>query len=136
MQGIKRVLGEVILQGNDIQAYVEQSRRRLFALLQPRVPVRTRVSFDNTASTAETVIDIETGDRTGLLYDIARSLSIMGVDIRSARIMTDARRVRDAFYIQKNNGRIEDPALLASLRTGVEQAIHGVSALENKGDLG
>ncbi|HPO15180.1 MAG TPA: [protein-PII] uridylyltransferase [Candidatus Hydrogenedentes bacterium] len=135
-QGLKRVLGEVILHGDDIQAYVEQSRRRLFALLQPRVPVRTRVGFDNTASTTETVVDIETGDRTGLLYDIARSLSIMGVDIRSARIMTDARRVRDAFYIQKNDGRIEDPAVLASLRTGVEQAIHGVSALENKGDLG
>ncbi len=132
-QGVKQVLTDVLVGGKEIQACVEQSRRRLFALLQPRVPMRTRVSFDNSASATETVIDIETGDRTGLLYDIARALSLMGADILSARIMTDARRVRDAFYIQMNNGRIEDSAVLSVLRTGVEQAIHGAPAVENKG---
>ncbi len=134
-QGVKRVLGEVILQGKDIETYVEQSRRRLFALLQPLVPVRTRIDFDNTASQSETVIDIETGDRTGLLYDISRSLSLMGVDIQSARIMTDARRVRDAFYVQQNGGRIEEPAVMAEIRSGLEQAIHPILAADNKGEV-
>lgn len=133
--GVKRVLADVILQGKDIEAFVEQSRRRLFALLQPRVPVRTSVEFDNTASHTETVVDIETGDRTGLLYDIARSLSLMGVDILSARIMTDARRVRDAFYIQRNGGRIEDAGTQAEIRAGLAQAIHPILAVENKGEV-
>jgi hypothetical protein len=73
-------------EGREIREYVEQSRRRLFALLQPRIPVRTRVEFDNHSSKSHTVIDVETGDRTGLLYDIVRSMAENGLDISTARI--------------------------------------------------
>lgn len=132
-QGVGRVLREVTLEGRSIQTYVEQSRRRLFALLQPRAPIRTRVGFDNTASATDTVIDIETGDRTGLLYDIARALSGMGVDILSARIMTDARRVRDAFYVRLNNAKIEDYATQTSIRNGLQEAILPAITADTKG---
>lgn len=132
-QGVARVLREVILEGRDIRGYVEHSRRRLFALLQPRVPIRTRIEFDNTASATDTVIDIETGDRTGLLYDIARALSGMGVDILSARIMTDARRVRDAFYVRLNNKKIEDYATQNAIRNGLQEAVLPAMTADAKG---
>ena len=132
-QDLGRVLREVILEGRDIRGYVEHSRRRLFALLQPRAPIRTRIEFDNTASATDTVIDIETGDRTGLLYDIARALSGMGVDILSARIMTDARRVRDAFYVRLNNAKIEDYATQTAIRNGLQEAILPAMTADTKG---
>ena len=135
-QGFEQVLRAVLLQREDIQHYVDRSRRRLFALLQPRVPVRTRVEFDNEASRTDTVIDIETGDRTGLLYDIARALTAMDVDICSARIMTDARRVRDAFYVRKSEAKLEDESLQGAVRAGLVEAIQPVAAAEDKGGTG
>jgi [protein-PII] uridylyltransferase len=105
---IERVLRSVILEGRDIQEFVDESRRRLFALLQPRIPVPTLIEFDNDTSRSHTVVDIETGDRTGLLYDITRAMAGLGLDIANARITTDARRVRDAFYVSLGMMKIVD----------------------------
>lgn len=132
---VSRVLRRVLLEEGDIQQYVDQSRKRLFALLQPRVPVRTRIEFDNLSSSTDTVIDIETGDRTGLLYDMARALAAMGVDIQTARIMTDARRVRDSFYVRMNHGKLLDTETQMAVRNGLEEAIQPLAAAGSKGGL-
>lgn len=131
----EKVLRAVLLDGKDAEEYVEKSRRRLFALLQPRHPVPTRVAFDNASSRRYTVIDIETGDRTGLLYDITRSMAKAGLDISSALIVTDARHVRDSFYVTKDNAKIETMELQAAIREELEQAIHPKPAVEMKGEL-
>jgi [protein-PII] uridylyltransferase len=133
-ESVHRVLESVLVEGRDIQHFVEQSRRRIFALLQPRVPLRTRIEFDNEASATDTVIDVETGDRTGLLYDIARAMSQMGMDIFTARIMTDARRVRDAFYVRLNDAKILDSETQSAIRAGLQEAIHPAAAVDSKGD--
>lgn len=134
-RAVERVLRTVLIEGKDVQSFVDQSRRRLFALLQPRVPVPTRIEFDNRASATHTVIDIETGDRTGLLYDIASAMSAFGLDITSARIMTDVHRVRDAFYVRLNNEKITDETTQAAIRSGLEQAIRPIMAVESKGGI-
>jgi [protein-PII] uridylyltransferase len=128
------VLRKTLLEGQDIQDYVEKSRRRLFALLQPVIPVETRIDFDNASSLSQTVIDIRTGDRTGLLYDIARAIADAGMDISTARIVTDARRVRDSFYVSMNGNKVESRELQDSVRAAVHQAIHPRAVLESKGE--
>ncbi len=122
-RAVDKLLREVLRDGKDVGQCVDQSRQRLFALLQPRVPVPTGVKFDNTASGTDTVIDIETGDRTGLLYDMARALTETGVDILSARIMTDARRVCDAFYVRMGNGKITDNGAQEAVRRALSEAV-------------
>ena len=129
----EKILRSVLLDGVDIREIVEQSRRKLFALLQPRVPVRTRIEFDNNASRTDTVIDVLTGDRTGLLYDIAGYFSAMGVDLYSARIVTDARHARDAFYVRQDDGKIEDEEAQAALRKGLLKVIERESEANTKG---
>jgi [protein-PII] uridylyltransferase len=69
------------------------------------------------------VIDVETGDRTGLLYDIARALARQGVDLTSARIVTDARHVRDSFYVRRRLAKIEAPEDQDVLREALLEAI-------------
>ncbi len=59
-----------------------------------------QVTINNTASGADTVVEIETRDRHGLLYDIACTLREEGLDIRAAKINTQGLRVIDSFYIQ------------------------------------
>ena len=120
----ENVLRAIIVEGEDVQAFVDTSRRRLFALLQPRIPVRTKIAFDNESSRTYTVIDIETGDRTGLLYDIARAMTDEGLYISASRIVTDAHRVRDSFYVALENAKIEDEAAQARIRERLHRAIH------------
>ncbi|MBI4558719.1 MAG: [protein-PII] uridylyltransferase [Candidatus Hydrogenedentes bacterium] len=131
--GIEQILRAALLDGEDIRHYVERSRRRLFALLQPRIPVRTRIDFDNHSSRTCTVIDIETGDRTGLLYDLARTMAEEGLNIVTARIVTDARRVRDSFYVTLNGTKIDDETKQEQLREVIHHAIHPRAAVETKG---
>ncbi len=130
--GFERVMRAVLLKGQDIQLYVDRSRRGLFALLQPHIPVPTRVTFDNESSRTHTVMDIETGDRTGLLYDVTRSMTSLGLDISSARIVTDARRVRDSFYVTKEGSKIEQLELQEAIRRGLQEAIHADVSATNK----
>lgn len=111
VEALKRVLIHVILENGDIQEYVDKSRRRLFALAHPAPNVKPLISIDNTASPVESVIDIVAGDRTGLLYDIAHTLSEMGIDFRAAHIVTDVGRARDAFYVRMNGSKLEEEKL-------------------------
>lgn len=133
LAGVEQVLRDVLLGRGNIQEHVDRSRKRLFALLQPRVPVQTRIEFDNHSSSTQTVIDIETGDRTGLLYDITRAMAEIGLDIATARIVTDARRVRDSFYVTKDSVKIEEPVLQNTVREAVHNAIHPRAAADVKG---
>lgn len=124
VKSVERLLGEVLLDGKSIQEYVERSRHRLFALLQPRIPVQTRIDFDNHSSRQQTVIDIQTGDRTGLLYDITRAIAEANLDIATARIVTDARRVRDSFYVSGVSGKVIEESEQEAVRRMIHQAIH------------
>ncbi len=131
---VTQVLRAVLLENEDVQGFVDRARRRLFALLQPRIPIQTRVEFDNDSSRGHTIIDIESGDRTGLLYDITRAMTELGLDIATARIVTDARRVRDSFYVTQNNRKIDDEEVLASIRDGILHAIHPRAVADTKGE--
>ncbi|MCH7910177.1 MAG: [protein-PII] uridylyltransferase, partial [Candidatus Hydrogenedentes bacterium] len=129
----KKVLTDVLSGVKSLEDYLEESQRRIFRLLHPPVPIRTNIQFDNTASRRYTVIDIMTGDRTGLLYDIAHALTEHGLDIASARIVTDARRVRDSFYIALNHEKVTDTELQAEIEESLRAAIHARPLAETKG---
>lgn len=131
---VESVLQAVLLGNEGVQAYVDRSRRRLFALLQPRVAATTRISFDNDSSRTHTVIDVETGDRTGLLYDITRAMADAGLDIATARIVTDVRRVRDSFYVTLHGHKLDNAQTKAEIREVIHNAIHPRTLAETIGE--
>ena len=63
-----------------------------------RVP--TNISFDNEGSDIYTIIEVDTRDRPGLLYDLTRCLSENHVYIASAVIATYGEQVVDTFYVK------------------------------------
>lgn len=58
------------------------------------------IKLNNDASGTDTVVEIETRDRHGLLYDIATTFREEGLDIRAAKINTQGLRAIDSFYVQ------------------------------------
>ena len=85
-------------------------RQRGPALLPPRVHI------DNELSETCTVVDVDAGDRMGLLYDLATTLSVMGLDVRAAKVSTLVDRARDVFYVvESGGGKILDPRLQKSV---------------------
>ena len=61
--------------------------------------VPTDIHFDNATSETRTVIDIETLDRVGLLFAIAKEMSALGLDISVAKISTEIGVAIDSFYV-------------------------------------
>ena len=63
-----------------------------------RVP--TSITFDNEGSEIYTIIEVDTRDRPGLLYDLTRTLANNNVYIASAVIATFGEQVVDTFYVK------------------------------------
>jgi len=66
--------------------------------------IQSRVFFDNETSAKRTVIDLETEDNLGLLYEISRVLTGLGLDISLAKISTEKGAAIDSFYVSEGNG--------------------------------
>ncbi|MQQ09746.1 [protein-PII] uridylyltransferase [Epibacterium sp. SM1979] len=62
--------------------------------------VPTHITFDNEGSEIYTIIEVDTRDRAGLLYDLARTLAHMNVYIANAVIATYGEQVVDTFYVK------------------------------------
>ncbi len=129
---LEKTLKSVILDGKDVQMLVDKTKTKLFALKKSLAPVQTYIRFDNDSSNKHTVIDIETGDRTGLLYDIASALFIMGLNIYKARINTGAYRVRDSFYVQFRDNKITHRILQSAIRAGLLESIDAQNIKQEK----
>ena len=62
--------------------------------------VPTSITFDNEGSDIYTIIEVDTRDRAGLLYDLTRTLAEANVYIASAVIATYGEQVVDTFYVK------------------------------------
>ena len=91
---IERTLAGEVIAGEAIQTRDKlKKRERAF-----RVP--TSITFDNEGSEIYTIIEVDTRDRPGLLYDLTRTLANSNVYIASAVIATYGEQVVDTFYVK------------------------------------
>ena len=89
-----------------------------------RVP--THITFDNDGSEIYTIIEVDTRDRPGLLYDLTRTLADLNVYIASAVIATYGEQVVDTFYVKdmfglKFHAEGKQRTLERKLRHAIEQ---------------
>ena len=61
--------------------------------------VPTAITFDNEGSEIYTIIEVDTRDRPGLLFDLTRTLADNNVYIASAVIAPYGEQVVDTFYV-------------------------------------
>lgn len=94
-----------------------------------RVP--TSITFDNEGSEIYTIIEVDTRDRPGLLYDLTRTLAGANVYIANAVIATYGAQVVDTFYVKDMFGlkyhtvakqKMLEKRLREAIADGVERA--------------
>ncbi|MBI4961815.1 MAG: [protein-PII] uridylyltransferase [Desulfomonile tiedjei] len=77
-------------------------RRSFTAASRPRFPLK--VEIDNAASDRATIVEVYAHDRPGLLYDITRGLSSLGLNIILTKITTEIDQAADIFYVKDESG--------------------------------
>jgi len=86
--------------------------------------VTPRVLVDNQASSQHTVIEINGRDRPGLLYDIGRTLTDLGLSIVTAHISTYGVQAVDVFYVKDRYGmQVTKKADIARVRSQLLSAL-------------
>jgi len=94
--------------------------------------VGTSITFNNEGSEIYTIIEVDTRDRPGLLFDLTRTLANANVYINSAVIATYGAQVVDTFYVKDMFGlkfhsqskrRSLEKKLLEAIELGAERAI-------------
>jgi [protein-PII] uridylyltransferase len=84
----------------------------------------THIVFDNDGSEIYTIIEVDTRDRPGLLYDLTRTLAANNVYIASAVIATYGAQVVDSFYVKDMFGlKLHTRSRQESLERKLRQAI-------------
>ncbi|MGB1034363.1 MAG: HD domain-containing protein, partial [Primorskyibacter sp.] len=121
---VKTLMGEVVARDAIKSKDKIKKRERAF-----RVP--TSITFDNDGSEIYTIIEVDTRDRPGLLYDLTRTLTAANIYIASAVVATYGEQVVDAFYVKDMFGlkfhseakqRALEKKLRAAIQAGSERA--------------
>jgi [protein-PII] uridylyltransferase len=108
----------------DVEELVSKRKRYkpIYEKPIPRHP--TRIEIDNESSDMATVIDVYTHDRVGLLYDITKTLTSLGLSIDYAKISTKVDQVADVFYVREiDGGKVFDSKKLESIKSALFEAI-------------
>lgn len=88
--------------------------------------VPTSIAFDNEGSEIYTIIEVDTRDRPGLLFDLTRTLANANIYIASAVVATYGEQVVDTFYVKdmfglKFHAESKQRALETKLREAIAQ---------------
>jgi [protein-PII] uridylyltransferase len=122
---IKRALGGEL----DVAAAVEKRLRSQtgsrFLKRKTGAPATTRVNWDNQSSDKSTILEVRAGDRLGLAYKIASTLSALDLDIVFAKVATEKNLALDVFYVTNAAGeKLADdalPAIEAAIRAKLSE---------------
>jgi [protein-PII] uridylyltransferase len=93
----------------------------------------THITFDNEGSDIYTIVEVDTRDRPGLLYDLTRTLAANHIQIVSAVIATFGAQVVDSFYVKdmfglKLHSAPKREALEKKLRTAIAEGVKRAEA--------
>jgi [protein-PII] uridylyltransferase len=95
-------------------------RQQKKKLLTPSV---TRITWDHQFSDRSTILEVRTGDRLGLVYKIASTLTAFNLDIVFAKVATEKNRAFDIFYVTNANGEKLAEMDLSAIEEAIRYAL-------------
>lgn len=108
---------------------LERARRRVPNLSRHGLDFPTRVTIESKTHPAHTLVQIQTPDRLGLLYDLLSAFGEENVSIALSRISTEMGAAIDTFYVtdRDTHGKITDSSRVAALLHRLQRAAVGKS---------
>jgi [protein-PII] uridylyltransferase len=113
----KRSVTEVLLGNADLDRMLRDRQRSEKSALA-KVKVKTRIEFDDSCSSASTLVQVIAQDRPRLLHRVASCFSSQECNIEIALIDTEGQMAIDTFYLTTGGGK-----LTPEHRKKVEQAL-------------
>ncbi len=113
----------------DFAPLLERARRGTARHSRHGLDFPTRVTVENKTHPAYTLVQIQTPDRLGLLYELLSAFGQENVSIALSRISTEKGAAIDTFYVadQITRGKITDSSRIAALLQRLQQAAIGKS---------
>lgn len=106
------------LEGRLSLEYRVREKRRHYPPPSHDVPNEVRVLND--VSDFATVVEVESADRLGLLFDLARTFEELRLDVSLAKVATYGPKVVDVFYVRDLYGRkVEDDEHAEEIRRAI-----------------
>ena len=98
-----------------------------------RFEVPTHIAFDNDGSDIYTIVEVDTRDRPGLLYDLTQAMAAANIQIAQAVVATYGAQVVDVFYVKDLFGlklwsKSKQEALEKRLRAAITRAAERAGA--------
>ncbi|QJB56156.1 [protein-PII] uridylyltransferase [Pseudodesulfovibrio sp. zrk46] len=114
---ISRSISYAMVDKLDIASRLEDRRKSPLHKDRHGPKLKPIVSVDNDSSDFYTLIEVAATDRTGFLFDMARTLAAHRVSIHLAKITTIKGRAADIFHVRDEvGGKITDQERLSDIR--------------------
>ncbi len=112
--------------------HIAKARARSGYRMSQEADIPTRITVDNRSHPSFTIVDIETPDRLGLLYDLFAVLDRRDLNLELARITTEKEVAMDTFYLS----RAQDGAKISGDHDvrDLQHALHDAAVAAPKAD--
>jgi [protein-PII] uridylyltransferase len=103
----------------------EKGRMSLSGEKSWRSPPRW-VRVENEVSDFFTVIEVSAEERASLLYELAKTLHSLGLDIRFAKVNSDEEKMTGVFYVKDaDGGKVQDPSQISTIEERLKATMEG-----------
>ncbi len=119
LEEIRRRLTRVVSQGDAWTAKVTRRAPRQVRMFS----TPTQISFAEDAAGGRTIMELVAGDRPGLLLTVGRVFRELGVEIKTAKILTIGERAEDVFYLTDHGQRPLGAELRDALRSALDERL-------------
>jgi [protein-PII] uridylyltransferase len=119
LEHIRKVIMQSLMQSEDVADVQRRTPRQMKHFAAP-----TRVTITTDITRNQSVIEVITPDRPGLLATIGRVFNEFKVNIQNAKISTLGERVEDVFFVTDEYlNPISDPELCRTIQTTICQRL-------------
>jgi [protein-PII] uridylyltransferase len=110
--------------GFSFDTAINKARERMGYRMSQEADIPTRITVDSRNHPSFTIIDIETPDRMGLLYDLFAVLSRLNLTVELARITTEKEVAMDTFYVCRagDGGKVTADREIRTLHRALHEA--------------
>ena len=112
----------------DFTPLLKKTIKKSASRLVQELDFPTRIGIDNDAHPVYTLVDIQTPDRLGLLYNILKGFANEEVNIAISKITTEKGAAIDSFYVTDFEGlKINERKTVAHLQKTLQNAVASTS---------